>query len=66
MSESTAQADSLAGLTGREYALARRAMLSKAGKKGAAMLTPQSVAASRRTARHQQDNAVAALAPLLH
>lgn len=50
MSESTAQADSLAGLTGREYALARRAMLSKAGKKGAAMLTPQSVAASRRTA----------------
>jgi len=48
MSESTAQADPLAGLTGREYALARRAMLSKAGKKGAAMVTPQSVAASRR------------------
>lgn len=48
MSESTAQADPLAGLTGRDYALARRAMLSKAGKKGAAMVTPQSVAASRR------------------
>lgn len=50
MSESTAQADPLAGLTGRDYALARRAMLSKAGKKGAAMVTPQSVAASRRPA----------------
>lgn len=50
MSESTAQADPLAGLTGRDYALARRAMLSKAGKKGAAMVTPQSVAASRRAA----------------
>lgn len=48
MSESTAQADPLAGLTGREYALARRAMLSQAGKKGAAMLTPQSVVARRR------------------
>lgn len=48
MSESTAQADPLAGLTGRDYALARRAMLSKAGKKGAAMVTPQCVAASRR------------------
>lgn len=50
MSESTAQADPLAGLTGRDYALARRAMLSKAGKKGAALVTPQSVAASRRAA----------------
>lgn len=48
MSESTAQADPLAGLTGREYALARRAMMSKTGKKGAALVTPQSVAASRR------------------
>ncbi len=50
MSESTAQADPLAGLTGREYAQARRAMLSKAGKKGAALVTPQSVAAARRPA----------------
>ncbi len=50
MSESTAQADPLAGLTGREYAQARRAMLSKAGKKGVAMVTPQSVAAARRPA----------------
>lgn len=50
MSESTAQADPLAGLTGRDYALARRAMLSSVGKKGAALVTPQSVAVSRRAA----------------
>jgi len=60
MSESTAQADPLAGLSGREYALARRAMLSKAGKKGAAMVTPQSVAASRRPAPRAADAAPAA------
>ena len=49
MSESTAQADPLAGLSGRDYARARRAMLAQTGKKGASLVTPKSVAASLRT-----------------
>ena len=50
MSESTAQAEPLAGLSGRDYAIARRAMLAQTGKKGAALVTRQSVAASLRAA----------------
>lgn len=48
MSDLTADTDALAGLSGKELARARRAMLSQTGKKGIGLVTRQSVAASLR------------------
>lgn len=48
MSDLTAEPDALAGLSGKELARARRAMLSQTGKKGIGLVTRQSVAASQR------------------
>ncbi|MEW5787149.1 MAG: CsoS2 family carboxysome shell protein [Pseudomonadota bacterium] len=50
MSDLTAEPDALAGLSGKELARARRAMLSQTGKKGIGLVTRQSVAASQRAA----------------
>jgi hypothetical protein len=47
MSDLSANADALAGLSGKELARARRAMLSQTGKKGIGLVTRQSVAASQ-------------------
>lgn len=48
MPEQTATADALAGLSGKDLARARRAMLSQTGKKGVGLVTPQGVAARQR------------------
>ncbi len=48
MPEQTATADAMAGLSGRDFARARRAMLSQTGKKGNGLLTPQGVASIQR------------------
>jgi len=47
MTDLSANADALAGLSGKELARARRAMLSQTGKKGIGLVTRQSVAASQ-------------------
>lgn len=48
MPEQTATADALAGLSGKDFARMRRAMMSQTGKKGTGLVTPQAVASGLR------------------
>lgn len=68
MPEQTATADALAGLSGKDLARARRAMLSQTGKKGMGMVTPQGVAARQRarqdiTASHRVETSASMAEP---
>lgn len=63
MSDLTAEPDALAGLSGKELARARRAMLSQTGKKGIGLVTRQSVAASQRAAVPTSSGSIAMAKP---
>ena len=63
MSDLTAEPDALAGLSGKELARARRAMLSQTGKKGIGLVTRQSVAASQRAATPTSSGSTAMAMP---